>query len=793
MIMFKHHFKIMCRSFLRNKMHTIINITGLAIGISSFILILLYVHRELTVDRFQKNLDRIYKITLGENFGTMAPLAVNLKGKIPEIESLVRIDNYMGGGESPVLQIREGNEKKAVQVKNIIYADSSFFNVFSFKLIKGDAKKSLSEPNSIILTESTAHKIFGNDDPIGKTIEFIGTNENPRLNYTVSGIVQNAPDNSSIKFNGIVSFTTLKSIKPGGVDVDDDYGNWTFDTYVLTNGSCSVDDLTKKTNDIWLNDILKRRNVSPGTESAKDYIAGFVPLDDVPFYKNNKIKFIYLILIVGIIIILIAVINFVNLSIAKASLRTKEIGIKKVAGSSRHELIIQFIGETIVLTLIAAFIAVIIVECLMPLFNNTTSESITFNFLQHPANILLFLLGSLLIGIIAGVYPAYYLSVFKPINIFKNEKISGKKYVTETLIVFQFIISVILIISTITISRQVKYMKTGDLGFDNKNIITCYQTRNIRNKYDVFKQKLLQNPDIINVTASQEKLSEPFNMTFNNEINGSEKTYYAMAVDPDFIKTFGLKIIQGRDFSWDLTDEFKNVIINETAVKNFGLDNPLDFQIKLFDNKMQVVGVVKDFHNESFQKKINSLVLWCVPGYSFYVSIRINNNNTQKTVQYINKIWDEFSPDIPFEFHFLDKRYEALYKDEDKFNLVIGYFSIIAILIACLGLFGLVSFITENRTKEIGIRKANGATTWEILLMLSKDFTKWVLVAFIIACPVAFFAMNKWLQNFAYQANLNWWIFVLAGLIVYVIAILTVSWQSWRAASRNPVEALRYE
>lgn len=797
MYMFKYHLKIFWRNLLRFKLHLTINIIGFAIGISSFILILLYVYNELTVDKFQKNLNRIYKITLGDNFHTMAPFATILKDKIPEIEKIVRLDFHMGGGKSPLLRIIKGNETKTVRIKDIIYADSTFFDVFSFRIILGNAKTSLKEPNSIILTESTSRKIFGNDNPVGKTIEYIGTNENPRLNYTVSAIIEDIPDNSSLKFNGIVSFNTLKSIKPGGVDVDEDFGNWTYDTYVLTNSSGSIDELTGKTNGIWLDYILKMRNIQPGSESSKEYISGFVPLKDVTFYKNNKIKFIYLILFVGIIIIIIAIINFINLSISKASLRTKEIGLRKVAGSGRYELIKQFISESVILTFIAAFLALLVVSFLAPLFNEITGKPISFKLSQYPAGILLFISGTIIIGILAGIYPALFLSSHKPVDVFKNIRTGGNKIssIIKSLIVFQFVISIALIISTVTIFRQINYMKTGDMGFEKENIITCQLTQNIRNKYDAFKQKLLQNPDVIGVAASSgEWLSEQFHIGFTNEVNGSEKSYFAMAVDPDFVNTIGLKVLKGRNFSWDLeTDKYKTVILNETAVKNFGLDNPLDFEMDLFDFKAKVVGVVKDFHNESFQKNINSLLLWYVPGYSYYLSIKVNSSNIRETIRYISKQWEEFSPDIPFEFYFLDEKYNALYMDEDKFSMVISYFSIIAILIACLGLFGVVSFSADKRTKEIGIRKINGANIPEILFLLNRDFIIQVLIACLIAIPVAWYAIYRWLENFAFRTEISWWIFALAGLIALIIALATVSWQTWRAATRNPVEALRYE
>jgi putative ABC transport system permease protein len=778
-------------------LHSILNISGLAVGISSFILILLYVNHELTFDRFHKNFNNIYKLTLGNSFYTMAPFAVVLNDKLPEIEKIARIDFQMGGGKSPLLRVKKGNETETFQVNDIIYADSTFFDIFSFSVIQGDARTSLTDPNSIVLTENTANKIFGTVDPIGRVIEFIGTNENPRLNYTVSAIIKDIPVNSSIKFNGIVSFSTLKSIKPGGVDVDEDYENWTYDTYILMKSNSSVDQLTKKTNEIWLNDVLKRSDTRPDSESAKEFISGFVPLKEVSFFKNNKAEFIYLILSVGIFIIILALINFVNLSIAIASTRTKEIAIKKVHGSSRSDLIKQFIGETLVLTFISAAFAMVIVYYLMPLFNEITGITYSFKLSENPEWILLLISGSIMIGILAGIYPALYLSSFKPFTILKNEKISGNinKTIIQILIVFQFIISIVLIISTLIIARQVRYMRTENIGFDNKHIIICQLTKNIRNKFEVFKQGLLENPDIINVaTSSGTGLAEEFHMSFTAEINGVEKAYRAMAVDPDFINTIGLKIIEGRDFSWDLeTDKRKTVILNETAVKYFALDPALGFELDIYNSKALVIGVVKDYHNESFQKKISPQVLWYVPGWNSSLNIRISGNNISETIQYIKNQWNKLSPDIPFEFQFLDEKYDALYREEDKFNLLIGYFSIIAILIACLGLFGLVSFSTERRNKEIGIRKINGAKISEILVLLNRDFVIRVSIAFIIAVPIAWYAMYKWLQSFEYKTELSWWIFGLAGIISLAVALLTVSWQSWRAATINPVDAVKYE
>lgn len=795
--MIKSYFQKIFRNLSKNKAISLINLSGLVIGISSFILILLYVHQELTFDRFNEKFSRIFKVTIAGNFNTIAPLAVIVKDKVPEIEKVVRVDDFMGGGKSPVLKVLNNNESKKIQVNDIIYADSGFFDLFSYEVIQGSEKESLSKPNSIVLTRSTAIKLFGKDNPLGKDLEFIGTGETPKLVYTVTAIIKDIPDNSSLKFNGIVSFNTLKSIQPGGIDVDEDFGNWTYVTYALMRKSCSVNDLTEKANNTWFSSISKKFGVDIKSADVKENVLSFIPLKDVNFYKNNKLSFIYLILFVGIIIIVIAIINFVNISIAKASLRTKEIGIRKISGSGRFALIRQFIGETIVLTLVATILALTIVYFLLPVFNYITGKAITFNFLLYPKVIMFFISGSILIGIIAGLYPALYLSSFRPIAIIKNEKTPGHKnsLLTQSLIVFQFVISIALVISTIIISRQVKHMRTGDLGFDDRNIITCTLTKSVKNKYDVFKQALLQNPNIVNVAASSGAgLSEQFHMSFSEEINGNKKTYYGMIVDPDFIKTIGFNIVEGRDFSWDLeSDKNKAVILNETAVRNFGLKDPIGFEIKVLNYKARVIGVIRDFHNESFRSGISPLVMWYVPGYIYNLSIRMNGHNMPGTIKYIKEQWEKFAPDIPFEYQFLDKKYDALYKDEDKLSLVIGYFSIVAILIACLGLFGLVSFITQNRTKEIGIRKVNGAKITEILTMLNIDFVKWVLLAFAFASPIAWYAMRKWLEGFAYKTELSWWIFALSGLLTLSVALLTVSWQSWRAATRNPVEALRYE
>ncbi|MBK7133607.1 MAG: ABC transporter permease [Bacteroidales bacterium] len=784
---------IVWRNIKRNRLSSFINIAGLATGIATFMLTGIYVFNELSYDRFHNNRESIYEINIGDEFNICAPIAAWLQNKYPEIENIVRLDKEFGGGAATILKYSEENQQKSIDVTDIIYADSTFFDMFSFNLLLGDKKKALADPNSIVLTKSVSEKIFGTENPMGKTIKFFSKTRAIKLDLIITALIEDPPANSSIKYNGIISFATRYSNSP---KLEEDWGNWGYQTYIKLNKNTKINDFKLKVIPSWLEIAKDKLLITEAFDVAEigNYLK-FIPLRDVPFFGNSKRQFIFLILVIGVIVITIAIVNFINLSIAKSSSRSIEIGIKKVYGSGRKDLVFQLLFESVALSFLSTFLALFIVGMVSPVFEKISGWKVSFGQEDYFYISAILLSGSLIIGLTAGLYPAIMLSSFNPLRTLKKETTSGNKgkFFKRFLMVFQFVISIALIICTIIITKQVRYLRTKDVGFDKENIIYTSARSKVYKNYDAFKQKLLQNPNIFKIASSNTSLAQNFPMTNSCVINDKERSFYTMTVDQDFVQTLGLKIIEGRDFSWDIrTDEYGAMIINETAVKEFELTQPIGTELEMFGHKVVIIGVMKDFHASSFHQKIPPSALWVAP-WNGAINLRIDAINKDKSIEYIKKTWDEFSPDIPFEYHFLDDEYDSLYNSEKKFNLLIAYFSILAIFIACLGLFGLVSFSIEQRIKEIGIRKVNGARALEIVVLLNKSVIIPVLVAFIIACPVALYAMKEWLQNFSYRTEINIWIFLLAGLIALVIVICTVSLQSWKAATRNPVEALRNE
>jgi len=786
----KYLLKIVIRNLLKNKVDTFINMGGLAIGIAVFFLISMYSIHELSYNKFNSNNKDIYQVNIGKEFYTTAPLANLMKESIPEIRSVARIDYYAGGGQAPFFKVDEiGGSSKTVKVKNVVFADNNFFDLFSFKVIYGNPASALNDPYSIVLTRNTSQLLFGTDNSVGKAIHYIGDRSNlPEMDMTVTAVIENIPDNSSVIFNAVASFTTLYSIKPTGMDMDSDWSNWMYNTFAL------LDNQNSKIVEEKLSKLWKELESTYLTENEHQEIS-IVSLSDVPFYNNNKRQLIFLIQLIGIFILAIAMINFVNLTIAKSLLRAREIGIRKVIGSFRFELINQFLFESVLVSVLVAPVSLLIILLSRSYFNHITHTQISFDIIHQPLLVVYFVTGIIVIGIIAGIYPAFYLSSFKTSSILKGEATKGKKrtFLRFGLFVFQFVISISLIICSILISKQIDFIKDKSLGLNTANIIDFNQNQQIGQKYNVFKQRLLQNPNIISVTRTNTGLGKGLPITATYEHNGIKKTYVVTTVDPDFIQTMEIGMLEGRDFSWEIpTDKKGAMIVNETFVKEFGLNPVLNTELTLFNRKVKIIGVVKDFFYDSFRQKLEPSAFWYAD-WNSHINIKINNQNTAQSIKYITNVWNEFSPQIPFEYEFLDRTYGQLYKSEEDLQHIFTGFSVIAIIIACFGLFGLVLNSTQQRSKEIGIRKINGAKISEVLMMLNKDFVKWVAIAFVLATPIAYYAMDKWLENFAYKTSLSWWIFALAGLLALGIALLTVSWQSWKAATRNPVEALRYE
>jgi putative ABC transport system permease protein len=587
-------------------------------------------------------------------------------------------------------------------------------------------------------------------------------------------------------FNAVGSLSTLKAVKPSGRDIDEDVSNWMYSTFIKVNQH-DVGSFTDKVNTLW-HEIENRL----GEVHQK---INLIPLSDVHFHNNSKRQLVFLLQIIGVFILIIAIINFINLTIAKSTTRAREIGIRKVLGSQRITLVKQFLCESILTTMIAAIVAVLIVELSTPFLFKMIGKQIPHGFFHQPFALPIFMICIIIVGIITGMYPAVVLSAFKPISILKGEITKGKKgsLLRRVLIVFQFAISIALIICTFLISKQVDYLKSEDLGFTQKSIIHFNQSLPINQKYDVFKQKLLANPNIIGVSRSNTPLGRDLPIGSETEFNGRRKQYRATTVDPDFIPTMKIEMLEGRPFSWDIkSDQYGAIIVNETFVKEFELKQPLGVKINFLGMKPRVIGVMKDFHYNSFHQKVEPAAL-LYADWNARINVKLNNLNMTRTIQYVRDIWNDLSPETPFEFEFLDQTYGELYKSEERFQSIINSFSAVAIIIACLGLFGLVSQNTDRRMKEIGVRKILGATMNSIVFMLTGEFAKLVLLANVIAWPLAWYSMHEWLQNFAYHTDMSWWIFILAGFMTLVIALATVSIQAVKAATANPIESLRYE
>ncbi|MCF8381447.1 MAG: ABC transporter permease [Bacteroidales bacterium] len=782
--------KFALRNLFKNKVDASINMGGLAIGIAVFFLITMYSKHELSYDKYNSNYKDIYQVNIGKEFYTTAPLANLMKESIPEIRSVTRIDYYAGGGQSPYIEVKEksGSFKKT-KVKNVVFADNTFFDMFSFKLIYGNPTTALNNPYSIVLTRNTSQLLFGTDNSVGKSIHYIGDRSGgPEMDMTVTAVIENIPDNSSLSFNAVASFATLYSIKPTGRDMDSDWSNWMYSTFAL------LDNNNSKIVEEKLSKLWEECESMYFAENEHLEIA-IVPLSDIPFYNNNKRQLIFLIQLIGIFILILALVNFINLTIASSSLRAREIAVRKVTGSSRFELIKQFLFESVLVSVLVAPVSLLIVSLIGPYFNNITNTQISFDIIHQPLLLVYFVIGILIIGIIAGIYPAFYLSSFKITSLLKGEVTKGKKKISLQfgLFVFQFVISISLIICTVIISKQIDFVKDKSLGLNTANIIDFNQSQQIGSKYKVFKQRLLQNPDIISVTRTNTGLGKGLPITATYEHNGIKKTYAVTTVDPDFIPTMDIVMLDGRNFSWEIQSDNKGaIIVNETFAKEFGLETVLNTELTLFKSKAKIIGVTKDFFYDSFRQTLKPSALWYAD-WNSHIHIKINNQNTAQSIEYIEGIWNELSPQTPFEYEFLDKTFGQLYKSEENLQKIFTSFSIIAIIIACLGLFGLALNSTQQRVKEISIRKINGAKISDVLMLLNKTFIKWIVIAFVIACPIAWYAMHEWLNNFAYKTELSLWIFAVAGILALGIALLTVSFQSWKAASRNPVEGLRYE
>jgi putative ABC transport system permease protein len=799
--MFKNYLKLVLRNIQRNKGYSFINIAGLVIGMTCFILIMLFVQYELSYDNFHENHDRIFRIICqlpGEEYGmtedvlaiTPAPLASAMMEAFPEVESATKFN----ARNRLLLSKDQTNFFEAG-----VFADNNFLNIFSFKLIKGDKNNVLRNPQNIIISQRLAQKFFGNDDPMGKTLTcYLG-------DFTVTGIAEDVPENSHIQFDWIIPFES--QFQPENRDRQLNMWNWD-DYYSFVKLQAGFE---SKAFEEKLNAFIKTKYTDWEVRTHFKYF--LQPLHQVHLTSGYRyelgvttdISLIRLFSAVAIFVLLIACINAVNLSTANASKRAKEIGIRKVVGSLRRQLFWQFTGESLFIALLSFVFAITLVNMFLPMFNQFIERTIEWNVFISRTGILGLITVVILTGLISGIYPSIVLSSMKPARILSKKNGDQQKGMNlrNILVLFQFSIAIVLMIASFVIFRQMEFIKHKDLGFNREQILVMRGVDSgIRDNFDAFKNELHQNPKVIDITTSSQ-LPTDINWATGIEFqqdNGENKMvhYQLIEVDYNFIDMFEMDMVQGRNFSKTFgSDSATALIVNETFVKQIGWANPIGKQVPQVwsgpdDARYNIIGVVKDFHARPLHLNIKPVIMRCRPN-SYWIHIRIKPGDFDGTLAEIENLYNRFKVRYPFEYFFLDDQFNQMYQSEQKLGQILMYSNILAILIACLGIFGLATYTAERRTKEIGIRKVLGASVPGIVSLLSWNFTKWVLIANIIAWPIAYYGMKQWLQNFTYRINLEWWTFVLAGFVTLLIALMTVSYHSIKAAVANPVESLKYE
>ena len=792
--MYRNYLAIAFRHLYKRKFYTIINITGLAIGLAAGLLITLYVLDELSYDRFHERADRIYRVTTEIDFnGNLSAIASTnyhvgevIDDEIPEIETTLRVQ-----------QLREQN----IKVDDEIYSpktlavDSNFFQFFTFPLKEGNPATALDEPSSIVLTENLSQELFGQSSGVlGKTIVLWDKI------YEVTGVAENPPTNAHFHFEMLIHFESQVSNRINWGNI-----NGVISTYFRLAESASVERVPVKIKEVALK---YNPDMDEGIKLGK-YDVSFTaqPLTDIHLHSdlgmemeaNSDIRYVYIFSIIALFVLVIAGVNYVNLSTARSTDRAKEVGVRKTLGAIRQPLITQFLTESLLISLTATLLGVGLAELLRRPFNQLANKELSLNLLDSPTLGLAVLAAGLIVGIIAGLYPAFYLTRFQPIQTLRGSLKSGQqgKHFRNALVVFQFATSIALIVCTVVVFQQLQYMQNKKLGYDQENVVILDSA--VQGSFDAFVNELQAHPQVRAVTASSQSPHQITNSQGGLQVRGQDENeayeLNRLFVDHNFLPTFNISLKEGRNFSDKLASDTSAIILNEAAVRKMGIDDPLNAEVRLNDEWYRIIGVTKDFHFQSLRDEISPLfiVLGRNPYYYNNIDVRISGEDVPGTLTFLEETWQKFSPNNPFYYSFLDQNYEALYRTEMQLGKVFGIFTGLAIFVACLGLLALVAFMAEQRTKEIGIRKVMGASVRSIVLLLSKGYTKLIIIALLVAIPVSYLAMRQWLADFAYRTNINIWIFIGAGLTALLIAWLSVSYQSIKAAVANPVDALRDE
>lgn len=797
---------------MKYKFISFINLFGLTVALACCMLIIAYVVNEISYDKFNKDADRIYRVTRSFNIPNGAEV-LHLSSVAPPFGPLLK--NYFPDIEKITRTLSNGNTalkygEKLFSENKAYFADENLFDFFSVPVLQGSSKLALADPFSVMLSEKIAKKYFGNEDPMNKMIKVNG-----QFIYKVSGIFKEFPSNSHFHPEILLSFNSLKdSAVYGAKQLETDFGNNSFFTYLLFPKNYPVEKIEAQfpafiDRSMRTPDMPQSFKPSAGTKLYLQKMTDIhlrSHLDD-ELEENGDIKRVYIFSAISLFILLIGCINYMNLSTARSILRAKEIGIRKVAGAERQEIMWQFLSESIIITWIAFIIASALTFVLLPYLNTLSGLQLSTKVLLQWQILLPLLLLPFFVGFISGIYPALFMSSFEPVKVLKGLFRVGSANVSfrQVLVVAQFAISIILIVATAIVFQQLKYLQKASLGYDREQVVNIPYNSALNPQYETFRNELLKNPSIKNLGRSSRiptgRLLDEMDAKImaGDSMQPLNVDLKFINVDHDFVPTYGIKMAAGRNFSRDFPTDTMNYVINETAVKIIGWKSPQDAlgkDLAYGGIKGKVIGVTKDFHFESMHQKIVPLLMR-MPSLTQQpygnLSIKINSGNVQAAIDKIQTTWYSFLPEAPFTFAFLDEKYDQLYKSEQKQGIIFTIFSFLAIFIACLGLFGLSAFAMTQRVKEIGIRKVLGAGVFTIVTLLTKDFLKLVAIATIIAFPVAWFVMNNWLQDFAYRINISWWIFIMAGVIAACIALFTISFLAIKAAIANPVKSLRAE
>jgi putative ABC transport system permease protein len=781
--------KIVIRNLWRRKTFSALSILGLATGLAVFMLIMLWVKNEMSYDKFHNDNDRIAEIMTTKTFKTgekqtfpavPPPIAAAIQKDLPGVEYAATVSwgdvRQFTSGENNFME--EG-----------LYVQPSFLKIFSFPLIYGDAVTALAEPHTVLLTQKLATKYFGNENPVGKTIMV-----EQSMEYKITGVLKDVPDNSTMRFNFLMP---MKDYVDFAMNGEEKWENNNIRAYVKLKHGINRTQFEKEFAGILPRYTNQQEGSSLFLFKIKDWYLRN-DFKDGKYAGGGRITYVKLFSVIAFFILLLACINFMNLSTARATQRAKEVGVRKVTGAGRGQLIKQFISESLFFTALAGMIAVALVWLILPYFNNFLRKNIEVDYTNISTSGV-FISIIIVTGLLAGSYPAFVLSSFRPVKVLKSVLIPSSSYtlsVRKVLVVTQFAVSVMLIAGTLVISQQVHYVQNKKLGYSKENLL-WFSNNITTDKHEAAINELKKVPGVIN--ASQASVTFTYannrseNVQWPGKTEGQDVFFNFIAGGNELVQTMGLQIKEGRDFIAGNKADTNSVLINEEAVKRMGLQNPVGVQIELYSGKVTIAGVVKDFHSESLHNPIAPTIIQCRPDWTWLMYVRTDGKNTAQTLNNIEKVYKSFAPGLVFDYNFQDKEYERLYRSESQIGTLVNWFAFFAIFISCLGLLGLTAFTVERKAKEFGIRKVLGASVTKIVLLSSKQFILLVLIAVIIAVIPAYFFMKDWLQQYAYRVNLDWWIFMIAGAMAVLIAIITISFHAIKAALANPVKSLRTE